>query len=166
MSDDNTIAKLPVVVEDAPIFNDKEAQKNLKGLGLSYLSANKVRKLAEFGVELKGLGVMRLGSGLAVHGQLMVHDCMAQLSKRLHKRGGAVDVEELVAIARALGFTLSKLTESQKFVLEAERPYQKPAESQPRVQAFPPATPVLINMQSGSKVEVREKPVATVQPEG
>lgn len=159
MDSDQTIAKLPVDLDDKPVFNDKEAQANLKGLGLTYISAAKVQKLAKLGVEFKGLGVMRLGTGLAVHGQLLVHDCMVQLSKRLHRRGSQVDVEEMVALAKAMGFTLSKLTESQRFVMEVERPNQRSTEP-PRVQAFPPAVPVLINV-NGGQVAVDKKPIAT-----
>ena len=160
MDSEQPIAKLTVEIEDKPVFNDKEAQANLKALGLTYISAQKVRKLAALGVEFKGLGVMRLGTGLAVHGQLLVHDCMVQLSKRLHRRGAQPDVEEMVALAKAMGFSLSKLTESQKFVLEAERPNIKQHDGPPRVQAFPPAVPVLINV-NGGKVEVDKKAVAT-----
>ena len=117
--------------------SDRKMRKNLNALGLAFVSQTKLKEFAKLGVAFDGVGMMRVQGGMAVKGQLIVDQAMTILIKKLRKK--EVTVEEAIGLANALGFSLGKLTDSQRFVMELNG-VQKgapPGPPQPKTPSFP-----------------------------
>lgn len=160
MSENQLPAKLESDLPLEPVVIDKQSKINLAEMGLTYIPDGQLKKLGELGVHFEGVGVMKVQGGLAISAQLLVHQAMTILSKKLNAK--KVSVETAVELSKTLGYTLSKLTESQKYTaisLRAAPRGEGDEKPKPPNQAFP-AGGVYINMAPGSKVEIGEKPVA------
>ena len=163
------IEQLPPPVEiktkEYAVMTDEESKANLGRLGLTVIGDSKLRDFEQLGIHFKGVGVMKVQGGLAISAQLILHKAMTVLAEKLMAK--KVSVKNAIALSKALGYSLSKLTESQKLTFETEGAGSgtRPASDTPRVPSFPPGANIQINIGEGKKAEVVEqKPVAIETP--
>ena len=136
------IEQLPPPVEiktkEYAVMTDEESKANLGRLGLTVIGDSKLRDFEQLGIHFKGVGVMKVQGGLAISAQLILHKAMTVLAEKLMAK--KVSVKNAIALSKALGYSLSKLTESQKLTFETEGAGSgtRPSSDTPRVPSFPP----------------------------
>lgn len=135
-----TGVKLPImdVGLDDHILNDDEAAAVLMAqTGLSTLSREEIRGLANLGIYVRGVGVLRTQRGQVAVNQTFLRNALKILNEKLvkeHARGTKARPEALVKLSREIANVVSAMTETQVLALNLEKvaaPTGKPDEVEP-----------------------------------
>jgi len=144
---------LPVATDiPDPIVADEEAWHIFKRFGLSNISRQSMNDMARLGIYVKGIGVLRNQRGSAVLTQQRLGTIMETLGRAVElewkgKRRGKM--ETIAKLAQSFGYLVSKMTESQRLLIEMEggftAPVRKAESAGPMVQSFMPGQDVQPN---------------------
>lgn len=114
----------PIPIDIAePMVSDEEAEKALLECGLVRVPKKQLDNLNKLGIWLKGAGVLRNQRGEALFNQRRLDDVMQILYEHIVDINGSKrkdKMKSILLLSEKLGYLSSKMTESQKLVVEME----------------------------------------------
>lgn len=142
------------------VITDESAAEAMRSQGLIMLQKNTITDLASIGINLQGVGVMRVQRGRALVSQQrldeasrVVYNEIIELSKDKSAKGRLAKICQL---SQSLGYLASKLTESQELMLSIDGEktgYHAMPSDEPTTKAF---TPGSIVRGGGTAIMARE----------
>lgn len=106
------------------VVTDEEAEEIMKANGLAVVQKNNITKLAQLGIYLHGVGVMRMQRGRALMSQERLDQASAILFRKMNEVANDPEakgqVQKLTALAQSLGYLATKITQSQEVMMLME----------------------------------------------